>query len=107
VWPQGESALWAKHSEYVAPEWCSGGAAEAVRDPLSACPPKIAAATSQHGNNAVLSQNAAQATINPTRASPRRPRGRLASDIRAVLCVHDNISVASGGPAVYLTSFRI
>lgn len=90
---QGESGLWSSGSECVASEWCGGGAAEADCDPLLACPPRIAAATAQHGNNAVLSQNTTQAATSPARANPRRPLDRLASGILAEPRAHDSISV--------------
>ena len=91
--PQGESGPWFKGSEGVASEWCGGGATEVVGDPLSACPLKTAAITSQHGNNAVLSQNITQASTKPVRANPPTLRGRLASVILAELRVEDSIVV--------------
>jgi hypothetical protein len=67
--------------------------AEADCDTSSEWLPKAAAIASQHGNNAVLSQNIAHATTNPTRAKLRRPRVRLAPDILVEVRVLDSMFI--------------
>ena len=92
-WPQGEPGLWCGCSECVSSEWCVGCEADAECETLSEWSPKAAASESQHGNNAVLSQNTTQANTKATRAGRRRPRGRLVSGTRVILRVNENVFV--------------
>jgi hypothetical protein len=93
VYPQRESGLWCGHSEYVFSEFCANRSAEADCETLSECSPKAAASASQHGNNAVLSQNTTQANTKATLADQHRPRGRLASETPVILRVDENIFI--------------
>ena len=92
VSPQGASEPWSRGSECGDSEWCGGRAEGGDCVALSACPPKTAAVTSQHGNKAVLSQNTTQAKINPARANLRRPRG-LAGALPPRLRVEVNMPI--------------
>lgn len=60
---------------------------------LSEWSPTEAAITSQHGNNAVLTQNAIQAITKVTRASRHGPPGCLVLDSPLVLRVNDHVVV--------------
>ena len=78
VSPQGESELFSGDPDGVWSGECAGWTVEIACETLSACPPRTAAATSQHGNTAVLSQNTTQAITNHGRANPRNRSARPA-----------------------------
>ena len=69
--------FWSWRSVCDPSEWCAGSAAEVACETLSEWPPKAAASASQHGNNAVLTQNTTQASTNAARATRHRRSGRL------------------------------
>lgn len=92
----GESELCPGDSGCAASESCCADAPGADCDPLSACPSRIAAATAQQGNNAVLSQNATQPNINAMRANPRR------LDVGTTSLIKETFVFAMAGLPIYI-----
>lgn len=106
VWSQGESGLWCGQSECDSSKWYAGCAAETDCETSSEWSPKAAASASQHGNNAVLSQNTTQASTKATRANPCGLRGRLASDTPVNLRIDESAFIKLHRCQESLTTMR-